>query len=56
MCKNCDLWVNDDIKIGDYTHASAVEGNKGFCLIQDLFTYTEAEHSCDYFVEEKAGE
>jgi hypothetical protein len=39
-CGHCKWWVNENPKkIGDYDHKFAMEQNKGFCLIQDLFTY-----------------
>jgi hypothetical protein len=45
-CKNCDWWVNEDEQ-GNYEHSEAVKQNKGFCIVQDLFTYKECKDECD---------
>ena len=31
----------------DFQHCQAVKENKGFCLIQDLFTMKEPDDECD---------
>ena len=31
----------------DFQHYQAVKENKGFCLVQDLFTMKESDDKCD---------
>lgn len=31
----------------DFQHYQAVKENKGFCLVQDLFTMKESDDECD---------
>ena len=52
-CKTCDWWVNEGEVIGDYDHRFAVEQNKGFCLIRDLFYMTEPDFSCRAYRSDK---
>lgn len=47
MCKYCTWWVNETETIGDYQHEEARKQNKGFCLLQDLFTYKKPDDFCD---------
>ena len=51
-CLNCKWWVNENPKkIGDFEHKFALNYNKGFCLMQDLFTYTDAnKKNCENFL------
>jgi hypothetical protein len=50
VCKNCEWWVNEeDDDIGNFTHRAAIETGKGFCLIRDLYTYTDMDFYCRGF-------
>lgn len=42
-CNNCTWFVEETKTIGDYQHEEAVKRQKGFCLIQDLFTVVEPD-------------
>lgn len=44
-CNKCQWWVNET-NIGEYEHKEAVKENKGFCIMQDLFTYKEPTDEC----------
>lgn len=46
-CKNCTWWVEETDKIGEYEQKEALKQNKGFCLLQDLFTMKEPDDECD---------
>ena len=46
-CKICTWWVEETDKIGEYEHEEALKQNKGFCLLQDLFTMKEPDDECD---------
>lgn len=49
-CNNCTWFVEETKTIGDYQHEEAVKRQKGFCLIQDLFTVVEPDdESCSDF-------
>lgn len=49
-CNNCTWFVEETETIGDYQHEEAVKRQKGFCLIQDLFTVVEPDdESCSDF-------
>lgn len=45
ICLHCEWWVNANEK-GNYEHKEAVKENKGFCLIEDLFTYKNSNDTC----------
>lgn len=46
-CKDCNFWVEETDKIGDYQHEEAVKRKEGFCLMKELFTMQEPEYECD---------
>jgi hypothetical protein len=49
-CKKCEWWVNEEEnEIGNFTHEAAVKACKGFCLIRDLYTYTDMDFYCNAF-------
>lgn len=49
-CNNCTWFVEETETIGDYQHEEAVKRQKGFCLIQELFTVVEPDdESCSDF-------
>ena len=50
-CKNCGWWVNEGDTIGVYSHEDAIKQQKGFCLREDLFTYTDKDSHCNDFVQ-----
>ena len=45
-CKSCEWWVYEGTVIGDFDHRHAVAANKGFCVLRDLFTYTDPKFKC----------
>lgn len=47
ICKNCTWWVEETENIGEYEHSEALKQNKGFCVVQDLFTNKEPDDKCD---------
>ena len=53
ICNNCKWFVAEmDGKPGDYQHAEVVKEQKGFCLIQDLFTDVKPnDEACDGYVD-----
>lgn len=46
-CRYCTWWVEETGDYQDFQHYQAVEENKGFCLVQDLFTMKEPDDECD---------
>ena len=51
-CNTCQWFVAEmDGKPGDYQHAEAVKEQKGFCLMQDLFTTVEPNYkACERYL------
>ena len=47
QCKNCEWFVKETRKIGDYQHTEALIKGKGFCLIQDFYTWKKPKDVCD---------
>ena len=47
ICRKCSWWVEETEVIGEYEHSEALKQNKGFCLVQDLFTNKEPDDECD---------
>lgn len=47
ICRKCSWWVEETKVIGEYEHSEALKQNKGFCLVQDLFTTKEPDDKCD---------
>lgn len=47
ICKICTWWVEETDTIGEYEHKEALKQNKGFCLLQDLFTNKDPNDKCD---------
>lgn len=45
-CKNCVFWVEEDENL-DYSHNLAVMLNKGFCVLQDLYTHKKPDDKCN---------
>lgn len=53
-CNTCTYFVEETDEIGDYQHAEAVKQQKGFCLMQDLFTDVKpSDKACDEYEEEE---
>ena len=50
-CQNCRWWMYEDEQM-EWNHESAVQENKGFCVIKDLFTYTESSDVCGEYCKE----
>ncbi len=51
-CNDCGWFVAETNKIGKWSHLEAVKNQKGFCLIQDLFTEVKPIYkACDEFVD-----
>lgn len=50
-CQNCRWWMYEDEQM-EWNHESAVQENKGFCVIKDLFTYTEPSDVCGEYCKE----
>lgn len=48
-CQHCEWWVYEGETVGDFDHKYAVEQGKGFCVIKDLFNYTDSDYSCNAF-------
>ena len=46
-CRFCTWWVEETGDYQDFQHYQAVKENKGFCLVQDLFTMKESDDECD---------
>jgi hypothetical protein len=46
-CRYCTWWVEETGDYQDFQHYQAVKENKGFCLVQDLFTMKESDDECD---------
>lgn len=42
-CNSCGWFVEETETIGDYQHSEAVKRQRGFCLVQDLFTVVEPD-------------
>lgn len=45
-CKFCTFWVEEDENL-DYSHDLAVMLNKGFCVLQDLYTHKKPDDKCN---------
>lgn len=53
-CNYCEWFVEETNIIGDYQHSEAKQQQKGFCLIQDLFTAVDPnQKACSDFQMEK---
>ena len=51
-CNTCKWFVEETDKIGDWQHSEAVKKQKGFCLVQDLFTNVEPnDKACKRYVD-----
>ena len=46
ICNNCIYFVEETEEIGNYQHEEAVKKQKGFCILEDLFTETKPEQEC----------
>ena len=53
-CNTCQWFVAEmDGKPGDYQHAEAVKEQKGFCLVQDLFTDVKPkDEACEDYADD----
>ena len=52
-CLHCEWFVEETENIGDYQHSEAIKKQKGFCLVQDLFTVVEPDDKgCEDWREE----
>lgn len=52
-CNSCGWFVEETEIIGDWRHSEAVKKQKGFCLIQDLFTVVRpTDRACSEYTNE----
>lgn len=50
-CHNCRWWVYEDDNM-NWEHDSAVEHNREFCVLEDLFTFTDSDYICSEYCKE----
>lgn len=42
-CNNCTWFVEETEELLNFQHSQAVENQRGFCLLKDLFTMQEPD-------------
>lgn len=47
ICKNCEIWIEDDLVDFTPSHEEALKQQSGYCVLQDLFTDKKPDDQCD---------